>query len=227
MLLKNWKKKWKIYSMYIDNYKAIRMEQVAMPGAVGDSCSETARYAHLKMLLGDYYMDVNLNIFVTPLGYIRHPEVPDDWKEKDFSEDQGKPLFLAFKRAGFPQVDEMKRKIVGNSLWGRMGNGDPISPGFKGILNDWGWLRDLTVIGQSLIFKLPYRWSDSKKWFERSEGSSGDYLNHIHMAVYSPQFVRRLVSKEILKQKVRDYYKPEPNSQWIIDLYDKVLEEYW
>ncbi len=91
--------------MIIQNY-VIVMEQnpVGDPGNLGDSCAETSRYAHLKMLLDDYKLDVNLNTFVTPLGYIRHPDVPDSWKEKNTSEDQVKPLFLAFQKASFPQA---------------------------------------------------------------------------------------------------------------------------
>lgn len=211
--------------MFIDSYMVLVMEHSSYEGNRGDSCAETSRYVHLKMLLGDYYMDVNLNTFVTPLGYIRHPEVPEDWKEKDFSEDQGKPLYLAFKKAGFHQADQMKKRIkdAGN----RMGNGDLITPGFWGILHDSKLLVNMSVLIQSLIFKLPYRWSDSKKWFEKSEGSSADYLNHIHMAVYSPKWIRRLVNKEVLKNKIKDYYSIEPNSQFVIDLYNQVIEKYW
>jgi len=211
--------------MLIDSFLVLVMEHSSFEGNRGDSCAETARYAHLKMLLGDYKSDVNLNIFVTPLGYIRHPEVPDSWKEKDFSEDQGKPLYLAFKKMQSPQMDEMKKRI--NNADNRMGNGDLITPGFYGILHDYNWLNTTSVFVQSLIFKFPYRWSDSKKWFEKSEGSSADYLNHIHTAVYAPKIIRKMVSKDRLKERIRHYYSNEPNSQFIIDLYDQVIERFW
>ncbi len=213
--------------MLIDSFLTIIMEHSSFEGNRGDAAAETSRYAHCEMLNGNYTVlsKVNLKVFLTLLGGIRHPQVPEDWKEKDFSEDQGKPLYLALKRAGMPEADKLK-KFIKDAGW-RMGNGDLITPGFYAILNDWQWLSDVSVLVQSLIFKLPYRWSDSKKWFERTEGSSSDYLNHFHSAVYSPLWIRRLTSKEVMKQKFRDYLKDEPNSQWVIDSYEQALERHW
>lgn len=209
--------------MIIDSYQCIQMEQTNWPGNIGDSAAETGRYAHLRMLLGEYQLDVNLNAFTTILGYVRHPTSP--WREEDFSSDQATPLYLALQKYGNPEHDRMKR-LVKNAGW-KTGNKTLITPGFWAILNDQTWLLDLTIVAQELIFALPYRWSDSKKWFERTTDNSGDYMNFIHMSVHAHKWVRWLVSKEVLKQKVREYYKPEVNNQWIVDLYDQVIEKYW
>lgn len=212
--------------MYLDAYHVIRMEQNEMPGAVGDSCAETGRYAHLKMLLSEYEVlsEVDLTVFITDKGYIRHPEVPEDWKEKDFSGDQAVPLYLAFARAGMAQGHEMRQRLKSNGY--KTGNGDYISIGFFAKLKELQWLQNLSTLAQGLIFKLPYRYSESKKGLEKTEGSSADYLNWLHLAVYTPKWLRKIVSKDTLKQKVREYYKPEPNPI-VIELYDRVLERYW
>lgn len=212
--------------MLIDN-AAIVMEQnpPGDPGRYGDSCAESSRYQHLKFLLGDYKLYINFNQFITPLGVIRSPNVPEEWKEKDTSEDQVKPLLLALRKGTLPEALIVEKQIKNAGY--RTGNGDLITPGFYGIIKEWSWLNNISVCVQSIIFKIPLRWSDSKKWFERSEASSADYLNHIHVAVYSPKWIRKMVSKETLKQKVRDYYKVEPNSEWVIQTYDQVIERYW
>ncbi len=204
---------------------AIELEQVERPGSIGDSFPESARYEHLKQLLGNYKLECNFDQFITPLGYVRHPDVPDDWKEKDTSSDVLTVPFIMFKRMQDPRADEMKKRI--KSAGYKTGNGDFVSLGFFAELTESNLLRNCGVLSQIAIFKLPYRWSDSKKWFERTESSSGDYLNFIHVAVYTPKWVRRLINPDQLLQKVRDYYKPEPNSEEVIDLYAKVIKQYW
>lgn len=212
--------------MFIDEYGCMAMEQTSFPGNIGDSAAESGRLEHLRMLLGDYVAVTNLENFVTELGYVRHPTAPPDWREKDFSGDQALPLFLAWRRGtNFTRAEQMLRRIKRDG-W-RTGNGDLVSPGFWAIMNDRNTLLVTTVAAQALLFKFPYRWSDSKKWFEKSEGSSGDYLNWIHLAVYCPRWIRRLVNAEVLKQKIREYYKPEPNSEWVIEKYDQVIARYW
>jgi hypothetical protein len=222
--------------MYIDNYKTLVMEHVSWPGNIGDSCAETARYKHLKQLLGQPNDDVDLMAFVTEKGFTRHPTAPaegqlgpkedgspsDSWRETDMPTDQMLPLYLA-SDAGLKNLILMDTRAAG---W-RTGNGDLVSPQFFGLLNDYSLIVNVSTVGQAMAFKLPWRWSDAYNRFEEMENSSADYLNYIHVAVYAEKPLRNLVLKSTLKQKVRDYYKVEPNSQFLIDLYDQVIDKYF
>lgn len=201
---------------------AIELEQCERPGSIGDSCAETSRYAHLKMLLGDYVTDYSLMQFVTPLGYIRHPDVPEDWKEKDFSNDQALPLFLAFRRSVSFQALEMKNRLK----W-RVGNGDLISPGLFAELHDSQFLRTTCLLAQLALWKLPWRYNEAKNKFEANENSSADYLNFIHVAVYAPRWLRRRLDPGNLILKVCDYYLPEPNCQEIKNSYVHTCYDYF
>lgn len=234
--------------MKIDEYGCLVVEHVPWPGSIGDSCAESARYEHLKMLLGDYVHTCNLERFVTPLGYLRHPTAPEtgaelpngevlkeSWRESDMSTDQALPLYLAWRRGtNYTRTSQMERRIKSNGY--RTGNGDYISPGFYAELKDSQILRSLFLLIQILFFKLPYRWNDEKRTLELTTGSVADYLNYIHCAVYAPKWVRRIgPSKNVLYKAVTTYYQPElalPETQpclvcKIIDLYDQVIETYF
>jgi hypothetical protein len=207
----------------IDEYGCLIMEHVDWPGSIGDSAAESGRYEHLKMLLGDYVNICNLEKFVTPEGYVRHPTAPDGWREGDFSTDQALGLYLAWRRgANYTRTAQMERRIKRN--WYRTGNNDIVSPGFFAELMDSQVLRTTFLLIQLLLFMLPYRWNDETKSLERMEGSSADYLNFIHCLAYAPKFIRKLVNKETLTQKVKHYYRNEPNA-FVVDLYVKVIND--
>lgn len=222
--------------MIIDKLGCVIMEHSSFYGSRGDAMAESSRYCHLKMLLGQYEVlnEIDLNVFRTELGYIRHPEVPEDWKEKDSSSDQCLPWYLAVRKAGmFKEVLEMEDRIKSN--WYRTGNGDLITPGLFAELKDSQVLRTTLLLGQQLIFKLPARWNDEKQGFEANENSVCDYLNYIHLAVYAPKWVRDMgPSPQKLYDAVCKYYEPEINlsasfglEMDIIELYRQVLEKYW
>lgn len=203
--------------MKIDELGCLVMEGSSPEGNLGDSCAETARLFLLNKN-NPYFLD--LQRFRTMKGYVRHPNAI--WREDDFSSDQALPLFLAMN----PYLShEMFLRIVEAGY--KTGNGTYVSPGFYALLKGNQWLINMTLWIQTLIFKFPWRWSDERKWFEKSEGSSGDYLNWIHASQYAFPWVRNLIKKETLKQKVRDYYKPEPNSAWLINLYDEFINEHF
>lgn len=213
--------------MKIDELGCLVMEHSSPEGNLGDSCAESSRLDHMNYLLGKS-PQCNLTKFVTITGYVRHPLVPESWKEKDFSSDQALPLLLCFKMKNHWNglyADQMRSRIMAN-YW-RTGNNNFVSPGLFAELIGCKWLRAFFLLVQMLLFKFPYRWSDSKKWFESTDGSSGDYLNFIHLGVHAPKWVRRLVSKSMLKQKVSDYYAPEPKSDWLIKIYDEFIEKYF
>lgn len=216
--------------MKIDSYNTLVMEHVSWPGNIGDSCAETSRYLHLLHVLNRQLIKLDLNQFVTNLGFVRHPTAPakddngDSWREDDFSSDQGLPLFLAAKCSNLGLANIIKDRIKENKY--RTGNGDLIAPMFYSLMY-CNWLTSIFVLFQALLFKLPFRWSDSENKFEEMEESSADYLNWIHTAIYAPKWIRKLISKNILKQKVREYYLPEPNVKFLINLYDEVIDKYW
>lgn len=211
----------------IDEYGCMEMEQVKWPGSIGDSAAESGRYEHLKMLLGDYVHICNLENFVTPLGYVRHPTAPTDpdWREKDFSSDQSLPLYLAWRKgANFARTNQMERRYRRDLF--RTGNGDLLTPGLFAEMYA-SWLRVPLLLGQLALFKFNWRWNDEKNKFEENEESSCDYINFIHVAVYAPRWLRRRIDPSKLHAKVVHYYAPEPNCADLLALYFAVLWKYF
>jgi hypothetical protein len=219
--------------MVLDNYRFIKMEQCLWPGSTGDSCAETGRYITLSYLIGED-PEINLFPFMTDKGFLRHPETL--WREDDFTSDQMAP-FLSAASLTQPLLAGIAVNRIKNAGW-KTGNGDYITPGLlasiKRVQNSKiQWIYDLAFLGQALIFKLPIRWSDSKRWFERSEGSSADYLNFLNGIAFAKakkkltwpmKLALKLTGKAKIMSKVEDYYFVEPNSQWILDIYKKALE---
>lgn len=214
--------------MKIDEYKTLEMEQCGWPGSIGDSCAETSRYKHLKMLLGEDSSDVNTTAFFTNYGILRHPTAPyeddngDSWREDDTTTDQALPLFLASKDHW---RDLVKTTIKNNNY--RTGNGDLVSPIFFAFLTNQMWLVSVSTYVQGLLFKLPWRYNEVTKGFEPMKESYADYLNYIHAGVYSGAWSRKLISAAHLKKMVAAYYEKEPNCQFLLDLYYRVIDKYW
>lgn len=218
-----------------DLFGCLVSERGSYPPNIGDSCAETARAIHLYILLGKRVDTLNLYQFVTSEGFVRHPLAPekdtdgDNWREPDFSSDQALPLYLAARLSGpdkmgvWSDLADLLEERIKEAGW-KTGNGDFVSPPFFAILKNWKWLLNLCLLVQILFFKFPLRWSDSKKFFELSKGSSADYLNFFHLLVYASPFVRRLVSKKKVISKISQYYEDEPNSAWLIELYLEVAE---
>jgi len=211
------------------------------PGSIGDSAHNTARQVlTLKFLGSDYSAHlIALKRFRTEKGYIRHWLAPDDWMETDTTSDMLLPLYKAYQEVLPELAVEMGFRLKAN--WYRSGNGDPITPGLFAEIKNSQFLRVLFLLIQILIFKIPFRVKDKPsdrsflsyilftpiwKLFERSSGSSAHYLNFIFVCLYAPKWVRRLVSKEKLKAKVADYYKPEPNA-FVVENYNVLIERYF
>lgn len=227
--------------MKIDYRKTLIREQnpPTDPARLGDSCFETSSYLNGRFLLGDYDFVVDLTQFVTPIGTIRHPDAPfaddkgESWREDDMTTDNELPLYMASKKAGMSQTSFIKNKAVSRGY--RTGNGNLVSPGYFAELMDWQWLRVICLVVQLLIFKFPIRWGDSSEepWYklwkhiELNKSSCDGYVQWMQIATQAPRWVRLLISKETLKLKIRMYYAKEPNSQWIIDVLDQVIDRYW
>jgi hypothetical protein len=203
--------------MKIDEFGCLVMEHSSPEGNLGDSCAETGRLEHMLMVLGEP-SQCSMFPFLTDKGYVRHPNAI--WREDDFSSDQALPFYLVTKNR--PLGIQMHQRIQAAG-W-KTGNGTFVSPGFYALLKDSQFLINQTLAAQALIFKFPWRWSDSKKWFEKSEGSSADYLNWIHAAAYAYPWVRNMIPKQRLKDKVIDYYDSEPYSIWVVELYERFID---
>jgi hypothetical protein len=187
----------------------IEMEKDGWPGSVGDSMAETSR---LDILAPKFA--TNLAAFQTAGGFLRHPtllgyvgEHGDSWGIDDTSSDQLLPFVLALN------LSASWFKIPGTKTI--------CSPGLffavRGMWRSFAW----TVRAQNLIFALPYRWSDSKKWFEKSSGSSADYLNYFVSIVFLRRMGIWIDPRPETEEKIRSYYASEPNSAWLLDEYRK------
>lgn len=202
--------------MVRDEYGLILSETSPPPGCYGDSMAETARWLVLTGETSD-----ELYHFVTPTGYVRHPKSP--WREDAMVTDQLLPFYLAAP----PELRVKIKDDVRVAGW-RTGNGTFVSPMFYGVLVGSPTLTALALLGQAAIFKVPFRWSDSKKAFESSAESSADYLNWFMALIWLYQqsrwlsrLVMRTVSAERLIERVRHYYRPEPRAEQLIELYEK------
>lgn len=221
--------------MIQDNYGYIEMEQdpVGDPGRTGDSLAETSRYVTIAYVIGDD-PKINLVHFVTDKGCLRHPNSP--WREEDCSGDQSFPL-IAASCLTQPELCSKVIKQIRDS-GNRTGNGDLITPGMRGQIRRAEnkkllAISDIPLLIQALLFKVPFRWSDSKKRLESSKEASGDYLNFINALAFAKakgkitlpmKLAMKLISKQKCLDMVVHYYRNEQNSQGLIDLYKKALD---
>jgi hypothetical protein len=198
--------------MYFDTHGAIVMEQNAPddPGRFGDSCAETGRYFHLH----DGVHPV-LRIFVTPTGYVRHPEAP--WREDDFSGDQAVPFYLAAD----PLLREEFEERVKAAGW-KTGNGDYLALIWISIFyqakGKQSWLTDLPILAQAFWLRF-FSWT--------YDDGVADHLNFFHVLLQAKRSGHTITSRIAswlmpharFMRAIETYYKPEPNSQWVIDAY--------
>lgn len=184
--------------MKFDEIGCMVMEQCEWPGSVGDSCAETFRYAILSQSQAR-----TVSRFVTEKGYLRHPSLAGkpEWDEADFSNDQLLPFMLAtgITNVGFPFIKGTRTLLSLGCL-----------------LIKWRMYRALNLINIIQGWLLPGPESDE----------SADYLNFAIIYIWLKQrgrWATMSVSPDLVMAKVRSYYKPEPNSQWAVDLYAKNL----
>jgi hypothetical protein len=200
--------------MIIDELGTVVMEQSGHPGNTGDSMAETSRL----FILGD--RRVNLHPFITEQGWVRHPNTP--WREPDMSNDQLLPWVLATQLATTPYFNFNAYKIRGSSTW--------LQPGTICAMRGWYSMLNIINCLQGYALKcLPYRWSDSKKWFERTDDHSADYLNYTIVFLFLAQTNRPAtlsIHPDLIMQKIKRYYRPEPNSEWVVQNYEKMLNIY-
>lgn len=210
--------------MFVDGYFTLVREQTGPPGCYGDSCNETSRAVVVHRFLKHWSEEIlDLEKFVTENGYVRHPESP--WREDDMPTDQMLPLFLAAKKTGNKELTGLIINDIKKNKF-RTPNGQLVHPIFLAFLTDNKLGIELCLAAQAAFFKIPWRWNDQKKQIESSSNESSDYVNWLVYALDST-WAYKLIPKETLKKKVWEYYKPEPNSQWLIEIYEKAINLKW
>lgn len=213
--------------MKVDSYGFLEMEHTSFPGSIGDSCAETFRHLTLERFLNpifDFPIETVYQKIKTEKGYLRHPTSP--WKEDDFSGDQATPLFIALEL--FARFD-LSKEVKTRFKW-KYGNGDLIQPTFKAAVERKSLFWDFFIYGQAMSMKhLPYRWDDGTKSIEKSKDSSCDFINFIHLILhaeflghtYFSRKAKEVFSADFVMKKVVQYYAPEPNCDFLLDLYEK------
>lgn len=208
------------------------MEQCLAPGSLGDSCAETFR-AYLLNLYTTAVFPFGVKIALintkTPNGYLRHPFVPEGWREEDFTSDQFIPRMMFDIEGMWKFLKE--HRFCTNSLKTKLANPGVLAVNAR-ARNKPSALFDLAILGQVLLWKLPFRWDDGKQSFEPNTQSSCDYLNWFCMIVQCEmhghtivsELAKRLVKPATIKTKVLEYYAPEPNNLWILELYNKAID---
>lgn len=210
--------------MKFDTLGLILSETSPPPGCYGDSMAETARYVNIHTFLG-YAVEIeHLKQFETETGYVRHPLSP--WREDDMVTDQLMPYFIA---ARFGLKNRVYEHIDDAGF--RTGNGDLVSPLFYAILTESPKLAAFALLAQWAIFRIPFRWSDSKKRFESNADSSADYLNWLqglmwlhYKDLYLPKYVVYWTNGDKIVERIRHYYQDEPNSEYLVRRYVHVVE---
>jgi len=221
------------------------------PGNLGDSLAETCR---LHILNNQYLHTGSLDAFklnaksyvssyaegtsllecdVRDFGFIawcRHP-LASVWGV-DISNDQVLPMLVAYFASNSKTAPKRAR-------WLLPGTSVLVSPGVWCVYRGHWKLLNFVNIIQGLLFLFPWRWSDDEKFkgkfwkVERSNGKVQDYLNYLCVFIalkQSGKWATLITSKEKCLAAVKKYYlegeDAEPNSQWLVDLYERALNEY-
>lgn len=197
------------------------------PASVGDSCAETSR----AVVLGSDKLDrLDLTAFISSHGgYVRHPSLENlpGWDRFDTTSDQVLPLILGFDH-----------KMP--ALYWRTAPSKLAAPGVMAAARNWWTLLGIINLIQAALFLIPYRYSDDERLsgfnrIVRTDDQYADYLNwfvvvyFLHKKGYTKlvRAMTQLVDRFDLLRRVRGYYAPEPNSEWIVALYERAsLEVY-
>ena len=231
--------------MVQDSNGFITMQQDTFPGSVGDSCAETGRMMLLCYILNILHKPVNLQLLVTPQGVVRYPSPPSPWGPSDTSADQVAPL-LAICSLQEPELaQQILDQITNNGF--RTGNGEVANPCLLAQMvraegHSWRQqIYDISILIQALLLKLPFAWNPNATlnpltWFVSSANQSANYLNFINFLGFarakknftlSCWLASKIISSDKALAEVQAYYKPEPNSQWILDMYAAALPKIW
>lgn len=201
------------------------------PGNLGDSCAETCRA--LILLNGSNPMDLKFWVFNPHYGqFVRHPQLDGKpgWGTEDFVNDQYLPLLLQYDRACASGTKYMRPGLF------IPGTKTLVSPGAWAASRGYFALLNVFNLIQGLLFHLRWRWSDDERFkgkfwkLERSEGKVQDWLNYVIVFVYLQQIGKWCTLNQPvdrIMKNIRTYYLEgddwEPNSRWIVELYEMAL----
>lgn len=176
---------------------------------LGNAMAETSRYANLINYVGKSPLNSNLMGFRTPTSYLQaiDPQCPKDWTD---SSDQMLPYYIALPS----RQDEIKQRIKG---WGyKTPDTNFVSIPFFCLLFA-PWALSLVVFLQALTLGVPISW-DQK---------IAAHLNWFQTALLCPRWIRHFMCEHQLRRAVSTYYAVEPNSGWLIDLYNEAIQKYY
>lgn len=238
--------------MLIDKYRSIVLEQnpIGDPGRFGEGMAETGRWQHLEIFNKPDLIKEPFEVervartyraFKVTGGYVRHPL--SIWRENETSGDQLKPIYLMVNAWGLHEERlEIERHLESNFY--RTGDGNLIHPSFWAAIKRANGLQnnfyDLAILGQvKLMQNLAYRWNDEqwkrREWpLEKTESSSADYLNLLHLIVQSEMFgstwssrkAKSLIDPKVMMSKIESYYAVEPNA-FVLPLYAQAVKKIW
>jgi hypothetical protein len=223
--------------MKLNNLGLLIMEQESSPGCWGDACAENSRYITLSNLLKNS-TNINLNLFVSAQGVVRYPGPPGIWGANDTSDDQVSPLIAATSLIQPILCKTIISQVESNGY--KTGNGKYIHPQSYAQLkraqgSKFQGLLDWTIVIQALLFKIPIYWNDGTKSFQTTANDYADYLNYINFLAFAKQkrwtlacsIATKIVSANTAMSKVKQYYLPEPNVQWLLDIYQSAITKIW
>jgi len=173
------------------------------------------------MQILDSHASADIDHFISNSRLVRHPSLASvpGWDANDTSDDQRLPWLMA-DLLRYQHPDHPHDLIAGEGK----------SIGVRFLRSGNYRLLNLANIVQGWIFKLKFRIADGGK-IERSEGKVQDYLNMICIYLFlrkKGKWATLPRPKEECLAAVRKYYLEgddwEPNSQWIVDLYQKALK---
>jgi hypothetical protein len=181
-------------------------------------------------------------------GFLRHPALENyvdkkgkSWGVTDYTFDQGLPMYLCVWAYGL-NTEGLEIEERWEKKW-QTAPGKFLPPNYFVMKQrNGGWqsvVTDLPLLLQAWGMKyLPYRWSDdpNKKWyqrFEKMESSSADYLNWLHLILQAEYKGHTFISRRaknaftsgVVMGKIRAYYLPEPNSEWVVALYQQAIDQ--
>jgi hypothetical protein len=188
-------------------------EECSWPGNVGDSCANTARSELLNP------QGQPMCHFVTGKGFVRYTNLPADWMEDDFSDDQCLPLYMA---APTPIKIAIRTRLPYKA-----GNGNIHAPLTYCII--WGHhrLANLLLLAQLFFMtKVKWRWDDGKRSFQPTEGSACDWLNWFATCVYLKRLGALSFTPpiDLVSQKVYTYFQSEPNNKQVLEDFERGFE---
>lgn len=204
-------------------------------GNYEDSCANTCRKLLMECELEEEYI---VNWFDSDGVYQRHPRT--NLPPSDMSWDQAIPLFMVYYKYNMThQLRAFMMRLRSNG-YRLNGNAYPnlmFVSLYKRVLGSRRGFWDIPLVLQAIIMKwVPWRWDDSRMRFSSSAGSTADYVNYFHYLClanatgdnWATKLCWLITPKEFVLEQIKKYYRdnerPEPNIDWMLELYEKEVK---